>query len=180
MRYVYKGGSFAGFILKPKSLSDSRYPSALLLYYKMGLTFKFPSHPPKATNLRQPGSTLRVNIQTERDPHTMPTFYTNTPILYLPPLLSSLPQILLSHSSYPLKNATRLPDIGVASLSLHKALHHFRPLTDAYADMPYTKGFNWDDLELPENDEGEWYIVVFRIKRKDGRDGGCQPSDFPL
>jgi hypothetical protein len=144
----------------------------------MGLTFTFPPHPSEA--LHKTGDGPEVGVQTERDPHNLPTFQTNgdsvEPILYLPPLLSSLPHTISSQKLNtvppPLTTETRLPDIDPASLSLHKALHHFRPLTDAYADVPYTVGFNWDDLELPEDEEREWYIVAFRSRRKDGSDGG--------
>jgi hypothetical protein len=67
---------------------------------------------------------------------------------------------------------TRLPDIDPTSLSLHKALHHFKPLTTDYADTPYALAFNWSELVLPENEEREWYCVVFRSKRKTGSDSG--------
>ena len=139
----------------------------------MGLTFTFPPHPSQA--LRKSGDLPR---ETERDPHNLPKFHGDPtkPILYLPPLLSSLPHILppqVVDSNRPaLVTETRLPDIDPPSLSLHKALHNFRPVTDAYADVPYTEGFNWNELELPEDEEREWYIVAFHSKRKDGSDGG--------
>jgi len=144
----------------------------------MGLTFTFPPHPSEA--LHKSDDAPEVDVQTERDPHNLPKFHTNgdpaAPILYLPPLLSSLPHTFSSQNvdsiPPPLPTETRLPDIDPASLSLHKALHRFRPLTDAYADVPYTAGFNWDDLELPEDEEREWYVVAFRSRRKDGSDGG--------
>jgi hypothetical protein len=149
---------------------------------------------------------FKPNIRVEReptpepvsskDPHQFPTFdpqhlaESNTPVLYLPPLLSSLPadvqqasidihDIIKSNNDLyqpPLTTATRLPDIDPASLSLHKALHHFRPLSADYASVPYAEAFNWDELELPENEDREWYCVVFRSKRKPGSDGGCQSS----
>jgi len=144
----------------------------------MGLTFTFPPHPSETPH--KSGDVTQVHLQTERDPHNVPIFDSNgepiTPILYLPPLLSSLPRSVPSpevdSSHLPLTTETRLPDIDPASLSLHKALHRFRPLSDAYADVPYAVGFNWDELELPANEEREWYIVAFRSKRKDGSDGG--------
>ncbi|KZP34485.1 hypothetical protein FIBSPDRAFT_923994 [Athelia psychrophila] len=143
----------------------------------MALTFTHPPHPSAALKDKP---TPEVHIQTtERDPHNLPTFDANgeptTPILYLPPLLSSLPHTIPSWdvgSSSALSTETHLPDIDPASLSLHRALHRFRPVSDAYADLPYAEGFNWADLELPEEEEREWYIVAFRSKRRDGSDGG--------
>lgn len=122
-------------------------------------------------------------IDTERDPHELPTFdsksLTNPPrtILYLPPLLSSLPHEprILLHTSLKqqaMLSETRLPDIDPASLSLHKALHHFRPATPYYAEVPYNEAFNWTELELPEDEEREWYCVAFRSKRLPGSDSG--------
>jgi len=144
----------------------------------MGHTFIFPPHPSEI--LHKPGDPPQVHLETSRDPHNLPIFDTNgeptTPILYLPPLLSPLPHIFPSAKidpSYPpLTTETRLPDIDPASLSLHKALHRFRPLSDAYADVPYAEGFNWGEIELPVDDERKWYIVVFRSIRKNGSDGG--------
>ncbi|KAG9220606.1 hypothetical protein CCMSSC00406_0003705 [Pleurotus cornucopiae] len=118
-----------------------------------------------------------------RDPHSFPTFDSTTlteltqPILYLPPLLSSLPERFppapAPNAEYPpLVTETRLPDIDPASFSLHKALHHFKPLNGDYAALPYEEAFNWAELELPKDDEREWYCVVFRSKRKAGSDSG--------
>jgi len=120
------------------------------------------------------------------DPHHLPSFdegiltTSTTPILYLPPLLSSLPHGLqhsftpsvLDRSRRPLNTETRLPEIDPASLALHKALHGFQPVTAEYAEIPYDLAFNWDSMRLPESDEREWYCVVFRSKRKEGSDGG--------
>ncbi len=122
-----------------------------------------------------------------RDPHVLPTFTSRSqsPILYLPPLLSSLP-VGVVHPGYPvsspafsspsaprpLSTDTRLPSIDPVSLSLHRALHNFRPVTEEYAAVPYSEAFNWDELELPEDEEREWYCVAFRSKRKEGSDGG--------
>ena len=135
-----------------------------------------------------------VLAKTTHDPHVLPTFSrSQSPILYLPPLLSSLPEGVV-HPGYPfsapalsspgapkpLSTTARLPTIDHASLSLHRALHHFRPLTDEYALVPYADAFNWDELELPEDDEREWYCVAFRSKRKEGSDGGREfPPPFP-
>ncbi|KAF8556132.1 hypothetical protein OG21DRAFT_1409730 [Imleria badia] len=123
-----------------------------------------------------------VDEPKERDPHVIPTFTTesltnpSSTVLYLPPLLSSLPQDLhvppVSIERPPLVTETRLPDIDPVSLSLHKALHHFRPLSDDYACLPYALAFNWSELELPEDEEREWYAVVFRSRRKKGSDSG--------
>jgi len=142
----------------------------------MGLTFTFPPHPSADKTKPAP----EVHIQgSGRDPHSLPDFDSNgeptSPILYLPPLLSKLPHttpaIEIDNSNV-LSTETHLPDIDPASLSLHKALHRFRPTSAAYADLPYDEGFNWADLELPEEEEREWYIVAFRSKRRDGSDGG--------
>ncbi|KAG2043417.1 hypothetical protein BDR03DRAFT_941337 [Suillus americanus] len=121
-------------------------------------------------------------INTERDPHELPTFnsksLTKPPctVLYLPPLLSSLPHELgVLHTSLkqqPKLSETHLPDIDPASLSLHKALHNFHPATPYYAEVPYDEAFNWTELELPEDEEREWYCVVFRSKRLPGSDSG--------
>ncbi|KAI0341924.1 hypothetical protein BDW22DRAFT_218789 [Trametopsis cervina] len=120
---------------------------------------------------------------THHDPHHLPTFDETTltaptaPILYLPPLLSSLPPGYTHPpeptSNYrPLTTDTHLPDIDPVSLLLHKALHNFQPVTSEYSVTPYDKAFNWKDLTLPEDSEREWYCVVFRSKRKEGSDGG--------
>ncbi|KAF5386238.1 hypothetical protein D9615_002524 [Tricholomella constricta] len=150
----------------------------------MSLTY---THPPHPAHLRQAGPvTLSVSLtveSAERDPHELPSFNSTSltrpqaPILYLPPLLSSLPDrypsepISLDHP--PLVTETRLPDIDPASLSLHKALHRFTPLDADYVNKPYAEAFNWSQLVLPEHEEREWYCVVFRSKRKAGSDGGA-------
>lgn len=124
---------------------------------------------------------------TPHDPHHLPTFDETTltaptaPILYLPPLLSSLPPGYTHPpeptSNYrPLTTDTHLPDIDPVSLLLHKALHNFQPVTSEYSVTPYDKAFNWKDLTLPEDSEREWYCVVFRSKRKEGSDGGRESS----
>ncbi|KAH0827478.1 hypothetical protein J3R83DRAFT_4172 [Lanmaoa asiatica] len=123
-----------------------------------------------------------VHEPEERDPHVIPTFTAESltkprsTVLYLPPLLSSLPQDLfalpVSVDRPPLVTETRLPNIDPVSLSLHKALHHFHPLSEDYAALPYADAFNWLELELPEDEEREWYAVVFRSRRKKGSDSG--------
>ncbi|GJJ06189.1 hypothetical protein Clacol_000378 [Clathrus columnatus] len=142
-----------------------------------GLTFTVPDH---SSELRLRSHHLSDDEAATRNPHSLPVFGQNeptTPILYLPPLLSSLPdnyplpQLPKSPKCLPLATETRLPDIDPASLSLHRALHYFRPLHDQYAATPYEESFNWDELELPEEDEREWYCVAFRSRRKDGSDG---------
>ena len=110
-----------------------------------------------------------------RDPHSFPDFV--APVLYLPPLLSSLPDrhsaadTPLKSSFPPIVTETRLPDIDPVSLSLHKALHNFKPTSPDYANTDYGQAFNWSELRLPINEEREWYCVVFRSKRKSGSDG---------
>jgi hypothetical protein len=97
-------------------------------------------------------------------------------ILYLPPLLSSLPH---THEPYehqegeknvPLHTSTHLPSIDPVSLSLHKALHKFKPRDSQYASKPYGEAFNWADLQLPVDEEREWYCVAFRSRRRHGSD----------
>jgi hypothetical protein len=116
-----------------------------------------------------------------RNPHDLPDFSTDEiktpsiPILYLPPLLSLLPDGIAhdpvpSPLNAPLTTETRMPDIDPASLSLHKALHLFSPLGSEYARIPYAEGFNWADLQLSEAEEREWYCVAFRSRRKPGSD----------
>ncbi|KAI0066112.1 hypothetical protein BV25DRAFT_1820988 [Artomyces pyxidatus] len=117
------------------------------------------------------------------DPHALPVFsptsltHPSKPILYLPPLLSSLPYPHPPHiptsAPIPIKRTeTRLPDIDPASLSLHRALHHFAPVVESYAHAKYADAFNWDELELPEDEEREWYCVAFRSIRKQGSEAG--------
>ncbi|OAX42514.1 hypothetical protein K503DRAFT_733431 [Rhizopogon vinicolor AM-OR11-026] len=120
-------------------------------------------------------------IDTDHDPHKLPTFDAESlanpaaTILYLPPLLSSLPYELgivsdASQERRPVLTETHLPNIDPVSLSLHKALHRFHPASADYAGMPYEEAFNWSELELPEDEEREWYCVVFRSKRLPGSD----------
>jgi len=146
----------------------------------MAATF---THPPHPSELGTAKTTLRPNGEpstaSQRDPHDVPTFSDSNlaqpdePILFLPPLLSSLPARFDTGSvdASTLSTETRLPDIDPASLSLHKALHKFRPISAAYASLPYAEAFNWSALKLPEEHDREWYCVVFRSKRKSGSDG---------
>ncbi|EGO00267.1 hypothetical protein SERLA73DRAFT_53138 [Serpula lacrymans var. lacrymans S7.3] len=144
--------------------------------------FSFPPHPAELVKVSASLERVNSSVQ-ERDPHVLPDFdsksltKSTSPVLYLPPLLSSLPHTLppaiIVQSDYPpLVTETRLPDIDPASLSLHKALHHFHPVTSLYAETDYADAFNWSELELPENEERDWYCVVFRSKRKADSDGG--------
>ncbi|KAF9071689.1 hypothetical protein BDP27DRAFT_1382340 [Rhodocollybia butyracea] len=148
----------------------------------MSLTFTHPPHPAELKTKPHIFLSGASSSETARNPHDIPTFDLDSlkepksPILYLPPLLSSLPTNLpqspsLPHEHAPLVTETRLPDIDPASLSLHKALHHFRPLNAHYAVTSYAEAFNWHELSLPEDEEREWYCVVFRSKRKAGSDG---------
>jgi hypothetical protein len=117
-----------------------------------------------------------------QDPHQFPSFHAlglGEPLLYLPPLLASLPaqyssDIEISVDNPPLATETRLPDIDPVSLSLHKALHNFRPATQDYAAVPYDEAFNWSELKLPSQEDREWYCVVFRSQRKGGSDSDCK------
>ena len=115
----------------------------------------------------------------EWSPHIWSQKLGQKPILYLPPLLSTLPvpyqnrtKIVSSDlTEYSLKTSSYLPEIDAISLSLHKALHYIRPQNEFYASTPYADAFNWDELELPEEDEREWYAVAFRSRRRVGSDG---------
>jgi hypothetical protein len=49
-----------------------------------------------------------------------------------------------------------LPSIDQASLDLHRAMHHFRPVSRYYASEPYIHAFNWDEIVLSEETEREW------------------------
>jgi len=124
------------------------------------------------------------NHQNAHDPHKFPSFKAlglGEPLLYLPPLLSSLParfapdfKVDDDNPESQFSTETRLPDIDPASLSLHKALHNFRPITQNYASIPYDEAFNWSQLKLPLDEEREWYCVVFRSLRKPGSDSDCK------
>ncbi|KAJ7207483.1 hypothetical protein GGX14DRAFT_455568 [Mycena pura] len=143
----------------------------------MSLTF---AHPVHLAGYTHPGSgslTLVGADEQNLNPHNVPVYdeKKSAPVLYLPPLLSSLPANFPSTPSPsenpPVITATRLPDIDPASLSLHKALHYFRPYDENYAAKPYSEAFNWDELVLPEHEGRDWYCVVFRSRRTAGSDG---------
>lgn len=149
-------------------------------YLPMGLTLH--PRPSEPINDSALDDAQLMHQPKERDPHVIPTFTTesltkpSSTVLYLPPLLSSLPHDLPIHpislDRPPLVTETRLPDIDPVSLSLHKALHYFRPLSEDYAALPYALAFNWSELQLAEDEEREWYAVVFRSRRKKGSDSG--------
>jgi len=105
--------------------------------------------------------------------HSLPTAADSVPsepVLYLPPLLSPLPSSIQHkhHAPHELLSdfETRLPDIDPASLALHQALHHLRPLDRHYAARQYSDAFNWGQLNLPKDISREWYCVVFRSRRR--------------
>jgi hypothetical protein len=121
----------------------------------------------------------------KRDPHDLPDFSNpnppTSPVLFLPPRLFSLPYDPThtpapSADQPPLINETNLDP---ASLSLHRALHHFSPITPYYATQPYADSFNWASLVLPEDQEREWYAVVFKSKRRPGSDSGSKSYFIP-
>jgi len=126
------------------------------------------------------------NHKNAHDPHQFPSFKAlglGEPLLYLPPLLSSLParfspdfKVDDDNSESQFSTETRLPDIDPVSLSLHKALHNFRPVSQSYTSIPYDEAFNWSQLKLPLHEEREWYCVVFRSLRKPGSDSDCKFS----
>jgi hypothetical protein len=115
-----------------------------------------------------------------RLPQSLDSLTSNAPALYLPPLLSSLPENIPPHNlpsqNPPLLTEARLPDIDPVSLSLHKALHYFRPLSSDYANTPYSDAFNWSELVLPADEEREWYCVAFRSKRLPGSESARKSS----
>ena len=140
--------------------------------------------PSPSSSLSTLPSTFPSTPDEYHDPHCLPQFscssltHPTELVLYLPPLLSSLPHTYPAHAptvppkQRPQTTATRLPDIDPASLHLHNALHNFSPATEGYASAPYADAFNWDELELPEEDEREWYCVAFRSIRKPDSDTG--------
>ena len=137
-------------------------------------------------------SVFELPKQALRFPHDCRVFDKGTlvnpgePILYLPPFLSTLPDELAYASPEPTSTGrvtkpteAHLPDIDSASLSLHKALHDFGPVTEDYATVPYVEAFNWGELDLPEEDEHDWFCVAFRSARKLGSDS-IRQSTSPL
>ncbi|KAH9048351.1 hypothetical protein EDB84DRAFT_265875 [Lactarius hengduanensis] len=147
---------------------------------------------PALSVVSSPASSISELVPKEdphHDPHVPPNLgkraliHSDQPILYLPPLLSSLPCSFPSHSHastdrVPKTTEARLPDINPASLSLHRALHNFCPLTDDYAATTYAEAFNWGELELPEEDEHDWYCVAFRsIRKPDSESGPLYEAD---
>lgn len=152
--------------------------------------FSTPDHPSVKLleKLRTPSDNPNPPPYTQTNPHDKPDFAPSTshttPILYLPPLISSLPKSLppidIPHDHPPLTTETRLPDIDPVSLSLHKALHYFRPYDDKYASKSYAEAFNWSELNLPLEEEREWYCVAFRSRRKAGSDGTRMSLQFIL
>ena len=160
----------------------------------MSTAFTYPPHP--SNFLPQPATRSYPVVTTSKkcSLHDVSIFdlksleECTSPVLYLPPLLSSLPEELDFHPQEsladpelpPLATATRLPNIDPASLSLHKALHHFRPLTTDYASAPYPEAFNWEEILLPKMDDRDWYCVAFRSRRKAGSDGNGGYSYFVL
>jgi hypothetical protein len=124
----------------------------------------------------------------EEEAHKPPEFEKSMgdeEILYLPPLLSSLPQNIPRYNASddkdaPLHTTTHLPSIDPVSLSLHRALHKFKPLTSFYASESYGESFNWASLKLPIDEEREWYCVAFRSRRKTGSDSARKSSPFAM
>lgn len=108
-----------------------------------------PSSPP----LSPGGLTHRASINAHHHLPPVSSSIPEDPILYLPPLLSPLPDHARHEhrhdgpSEEELSNFdTRLPDIDPASLVLHQALHQFHPIDEQYAKRKYSKAFNWEEL----------------------------------
>lgn len=144
-----------------------------------------PTSPSSSPVSTPASSVLELPKEVPRNPHELPVFdkdsLTNPreTILYLPPFLSSLPHPHVNATSpistgrVPKATEAHLPDIDGPSLALHKALHNFTPITEKYASTSYAEAFNWDELDLPEEDEHEWYCVAFRSVRRQGSENGC-------
>lgn len=130
----------------------------------------------------EPEPSAPVDVDKKRNPCEPPTFdqqsltHPSSTVLYLPPLLSSLPPGIevppVQTVRPPLATDSHLPHIDPVSVSLHIALHHFSPLSSQYASLSYAEAFNWSELQLPLDEEREWYAVAFRSKRKPGSDSG--------
>ncbi|WVW83659.1 hypothetical protein I302_105680 [Kwoniella bestiolae CBS 10118] len=143
---------------------------------------------PPASRRASDSSSKQVDPTIVHSHHSLPPTtddISTDPILYLPPLLSPLPEHHIHEHTHgdgkekdetaqvlvkvveALKGfETRLPDIDPASLALHQALHGFKPWDEDYASTPYDEAFNWSSLSLPKGIEREWYCVVFRSRRK--------------
>lgn len=67
--------------------------------------------------------------------------------------------------------------VDEASKMLSRALVNFKHVSDDYARQPYEKAFNWDEIELPENIEKEFYCVAFRSRRKPDVDTDLYTAD---
>ncbi|WWC70422.1 uncharacterized protein I206_104373 [Kwoniella pini CBS 10737] len=151
-----------------------------------------PSPPATRRGSNSSLTTSNVDAHTVTAHHSLPPTtdeISTDPILYLPPLLSPLPEshihrhdddgnqfsqekkdettkVLIKVVEALKGFETRLPDIDPASLALHQSLHHFKPWDEDYASTPYNEAFNWSSLSLPKAVEREWYCVVFRSRRK--------------
>ena len=144
-----------------------------------------PTSPSSSLVSTPASSVIELPKEVPRDPHDLPVFdkdsLTNPSetILYLPPFLSSLPPIHVtstpptSTGRVPKSTESRLPDIDGPSLALHKALHNFTPITEKYASATYSEAFNWGELDLPEEDEHDWFCVAFRSIRRPGSENDC-------
>jgi hypothetical protein len=136
-------------------------------------------------------SVTDLSEEIKHDPHDPPVFdeqlaHLTPDISYFPPLLSSLPHEFshqtptVSGGRAPRTSKSRLPDIDPMSLSLHKVLHNFAAITEDYAVAPYENAFNWNELELPVDDEREWYSITFRSIRRLGSDSARQSQSILL
>lgn len=116
------------------------------------------------------------DYQTDSDPHYLPEYSARQQsTFYLPPLLSlsldalRLPEPAGSYRPY----TTYQPDYSAATLALHRALHHFRSVTDNHSETPFEEAFNWDELYLPVDAEREWFATVTYSKAADGSNDGA-------
>ncbi|GAA5994861.1 hypothetical protein JCM5350_001728 [Sporobolomyces pararoseus] len=170
----------AGTISPTNSFDPAFAPSSSSSYSRRFAHSISPTSPSLSLSSTPPEDTRPVCAKEVGERlRNLPTSDATLEILHLPPLLSLLPaphSLPPKASSVSLVDYTRsaLPTITPLSLSLHRALHSFRPITPLYATSPYSESFNWSELELEGlsveevEKEREWYIVAFRSKRRKG------------
>ena len=67
--------------------------------------------------------------------------------------------------------------VDEASKLLSMELSKFKHITENYANEKYEDSFNWNELELPEYIEKDFYAVVFRSKRRQDNDYDLYKAD---
>jgi hypothetical protein len=142
----------------PSALERGRDPSPKRLPH---LHSTLTSPPPSRRSSRVKSTSVSLASPTYTAHHHLPSADESGAILYLPPLMSGLPEGVEggraargagqvgegSSQEQELEDMeTRLPDIDPASLALHQALHFFHPLDAKYASTLYSSAFNWSSL----------------------------------